>query len=566
MIEELTIKNLGVIASSTLPLGPGFTAITGETGAGKTMVVTALGLLMGNRSDASLVRHGTDATRVAGAIHIGDNTSTEITEIVGDAGGEIEDGEMLLSRTVAAAGNSRATVGGVRSPIGVLSTLASKLFCVHGQSDQLRLRSQSAQRETLDRFGGSAIAAALAEYQRAYTKQQQLQQQLAEITENREARAREIERLKTETEEISEAEPQPGELETLRTEIDRLTNIETLREQAATAQNLLAAESPDPYQSDATALLAEAEKTITAASQTDKTLLPVQENLAAINSQLNEVVRELSGYLDSIEGSSQAELDSAQQRYAELTQLVRKYGPNIEDVLEYLETAGARLLQLENDDTSISTLTAELAETTEAVDTAAANLTTLRQNAAAKLSKAVSDELQHLALGSTQIVVAVEPAQQGTNGADSIEFQIKTNRDAPARTLAKSASGGELSRIMLAIEVVLAATDPVPTFVFDEIDAGIGGSAAIEVGKRLAALAKHSQVIVVTHLAQVAAFANNHLKITKDADGIYTESSCELLTGDTRVQEIARLLSGLDDSATGLAHAKELLEMGKQQT
>ncbi|RRD61333.1 DNA repair protein RecN [Leucobacter sp. OH1287] len=566
MIEELTIKNLGVIASSTLPLGPGFTAITGETGAGKTMVVTALGLLMGSRSDANLVRHGTDATRVAGAIHIGDNTLTEVAEIVSDAGGEIEEGELLLSRTVAAAGNSRATVGGVRSPIGVLSTLASKLFCVHGQSDQLRLRSQSAQRETLDRFGGSAIAAALAEYQRSYTRQQQLQQQLAEITENREARAREIERLKTETEEISEAEPQPGELETLRTEIDRLTNIETLREQAATAQNLLAAESPDPYQSDATALMAEAEKTITQASQTDKTLKPVQENLAAINSQLNEVVRELSNYLDSIEGSSQAELDSAQQRYAELTQLVRKYGPNIEDVLEYLETAGARLLQLENDDTSISTLTAELAQTTEAVDTAAAKLTTLRQNAATKLSKAVSDELQHLALGSTQIVVTVEPAQQGTNGADSIEFQIKTNRDAPARTLAKSASGGELSRIMLAIEVVLAATDPVPTFVFDEIDAGIGGSAAIEVGKRLAALAKHSQVIVVTHLAQVAAFANNHLKITKDADGIYTESSCEQLTGDTRVQEIARLLSGLDDSATGLAHAKELLEMGKQQT
>lgn len=568
MIDELRIKDLGVIADAVVPLGPGFTAITGETGAGKTMVVTALGLLMGQRSDSGLVRDGTAQARVAGAIQlppVGAATAA-VTEIVTDCGGALEDGELLLTRTVAGAGNSRASVGGVRAPSAVLQQLSEKLFCVHGQADQLRLKSQAQQRETLDRFGGAELAAALQTYQELYVTVQQLQLEHQEITENWQQRRRLTEQLQAETAEILAVDPQPDEKQQLQQHIDKLNNAEELQYALHTALHALSgADGGEQIQADTQTLLARARSAVLDAAAYEPQLTATAAALEEAAALVQSATGELLSHSEELTENVTAELTTAQERYAALIELERKYGPELSDVLQHLATASDKLLTLDSDDSRLQELTEQLAVTTAAQEAAAMQLRELRQTAAAALSAAVTTEMQQLALADSSLVIEVIPAPATQHGADEVLFLLQPHPQATPRPLAKAASGGELSRIMLALEVVLAQVSPVPTFVFDEIDAGIGGAAAIEVGKRLARLARSSQVIVVTHLAQVAAFAGNHLRVLKDSSGGFTKSSCVQLADDARLQEIARLLSGLTDSESALTHAAELIAMGQQE-
>lgn len=558
MIEELRIRDLGVIADTTLTLGPGFTAITGETGAGKTMVVTALGLLMGARSDAGAVRSGAAQARVSGVVHTADR---EVAELVGEAGGDVEDEELALSRTVSSEGRSRASVGGASAPASSLARLADLLFAVHGQSEQLRLRSTAAQRDTLDRFGGSRLGEILREYQAVHRERQELATEVDALTRDREERLGEAARLRGELEEIAAVDPQPGEEAELQQRIQLLTNVEELRAATSAAHEALATDSDDPFGPDATTLVGTAQREVERVAGHDARLESVLESLQGINFQLSDAARELAAYAADLDQEGPGELARANERLAALNGLFRSFGADATEVIDYSEAGAKRLAELDGDDARIDEFSAQLATAVEREAGLAGRLTAARQAAAGELSKLVTSELQQLALPDAEFVVSVTEAQLGSFGADEVQFLLAPHPGAPPRPVAKSASGGELSRVMLALEVVVAAVDPVPTFVFDEVDAGVGGAAAIEIGRRLSRLARTSQVIVVTHLAQVAAFANNHLRVVKDSAGGFTESSCQRLEGDGRLGEMARLLSGLADSNSALEHAAELLAL-----
>ena len=559
MIEQLRIRDLGVIADTTLTLGPGFTAITGETGAGKTMVVTALGLLMGERSDAGAVRSGADAARVGGLVRTED---PRVVELVEDAGGDVEDGDLTLTRTVSGEGRSRASIGGAAAPVGSLSRLAERLFAVHGQSEQLRLRGAAAQRDMLDRFGGAALLDLLADYQRAHADRRELADELERLRETREERMREASALREQLEQIEAVDPQPGEEAELKQRIDRLGNLEELRSATSSALRAIDGDGDDPFATDATGLIDEALREIERVAQADDRLAAIAETLRSLSFQVSDVGRELAGYASDLDQDGPGELASANERLAQLNALLRQYGVDAEQVIAQGRAAAERLDELDGDDDRIERLDRRLGEAVAREAELAGRLTEMRRAAADSLSELVTVELRQLALPDSRFVAEVSPAELGRFGADEVRLLLQPHPGASPRPLAKGASGGELSRVMLALEVVVAASDPVPTFVFDEVDAGVGGAAAIEIGRRLARLARSSQVIVVTHLAQVAAFANNHLQVVKDSAGGFTESSCRRLDGEHRLAEMARLLSGLSDSESALAHAAELLELG----
>lgn len=559
MIEELRIRDLGVIADATLPLGPGFTAITGETGAGKTMVVTALGLLMGARADSQAVRSGSTAARVGGLIRTRD---AAVEELVSDVGGEIEDEELTLTRTVSAEGRSRASIGGVAAPVGRLAGLAERLFVVHGQSDQLRLKSAAAQRHMLDRFGGQSVSTLLRDYRAAFDTRTQIATELDELTRDRDNRMAEAKRLRAELEEIERVDPQPNEDEHLRELIARLSNIEELRAATANALQSLMSDSTDPFAGDATNLVESAVRELDRVAEADQRLAASAQMLREISVRLSDATRELSSYAADLDQDGPGELAAANERLAELTALIRAHGgAQLTEILSEGERVAARLIQLEGDDDRITELAEQLVQLTEQEGECAARLTAARREAAGRLSGLVTEELGQLALPGATFEVRIDAAEATRSGADAVVLLLQPHAGAEPRPIAVGASGGELSRVMLALEVVVAESDPVPTFVFDEVDAGVGGAAAIEIGRRLARLAQTSQVIVVTHLAQVAAFANNHLRVQKDSSGEFTESSCVVLSGEKRTEEMARLLSGITDSSSALQHARELLAL-----
>ena len=560
MIEELGIRDLGVIAEATLPLGAGFTAVTGETGAGKTLVVTALGLLLGARADAGAVRSGAKQAWVEGRWLVPDDGL--IAERVADTGGEIEAGELLLGRSVSAEGRSRAVVGGRSAPVGVLSELGDELVVVHGQADQQRLRSATAQREALDRFAGATLQRALETYQTAFTAWRTDAAELARLREAHDARAREAEELRADLDDVEEADPQAGEDLELQERADRLSNLEELRLAAAQARALVSADEVVDDAPDAVALVEAARRHLDRVVAHDAALVPIGEALTNAGFLLADAAAELAAYLAGLDADGARELEAVQQRRSVLATLIRRHGGTLDDVLEFRRTGGLRLIELDGDDERIVELDASVAELEAEVDRLATTLTELRTEAAGRLAEAVTSELGALAMPDATLRVTVEPALEATtHGRDQVAFLLSPHPGAEPRSVSRGASGGELSRVMLAIEVVIAGSDPVPTFVFDEVDAGVGGAAAIEIGRRLARLAERSQVIVVTHLAQVAAFATNHLSVVKGTDGQVTASSVRQLSGADREAEMARLLSGLADSASGLAHARELLEI-----
>ncbi|MEV4901479.1 DNA repair protein RecN [Citricoccus sp. NPDC055426] len=581
MIEYLSINGLGVIGDATVELDPGFTVVTGETGAGKTMVVTALNLLLGARADAGAVRHGASRATVEAGFrlapgHAAVGLATEAGAVL-DADTDPDDAAapgdpaelaLVVTRSVGAAGSSgrsRASAGGRGVPVALLSELGEHLVAVHGQTDQLRLKSPAAQRHALDAFAGSAVTEALAAYRRDYEAWRQTAAELAEITTHEQDRAREAENLQRSLEEIDLAAVEEGEDLAVRAMIERLENVEELRAASLGAHaHLAGADAADAVEiPSAEALIEAARQSLLGAPGQDEDLTGMARRLAEAGILLADIAGDLAGYAARLDDDAASDLDTAQSRLAELTRLMRLYGPELSDVIGWAEEHRPRLEELQGDSGRIEELTGEVARLEQQVTAGATELTGLRTAAARELSGLVSDELHALSMPDATFHATVTTGgEPGPHGADEIQLLLQPHAGAEPRPLGKGASGGELSRVMLALEVVLAATDPVPTFVFDEVDAGVGGEAAVQIGRRLARLAQHVQVIVVTHLPQVAAFADRHVKVTKDSDreAGFTTSDVAALDGEDRVGELARMLAGRSGSDAARDHARELLE------
>jgi len=559
VIEEILIRDLGVISEAKLEFGPGLTVLTGETGAGKTMVLNALGLLLGERSDSSAIRKGQEQAFVEGRWLLADSAVTRIREL----GIELDDAELLVNRSVSVEGRSRAALSGKSVPVGILSEIGEQLVVVHGQSDQIRLRSAAAQREALDQFAGAELAKVMTEYTAVYANWKQAASRLSEITTQLEARSREADQIRSAVEELTSLDPKPGEDIELAEKASKLTHLEELRIAASAAHNQLSSEGFDDS-SDAITLIGKARRALEAVSEHDPELASLAQQLKEIGFSLNETSASISGYLASLDSEGGQELERVQQRRADLTSAMRKYGPTLEEVISYFENSGARLLELDSSDKEIQELTALEQSLGKQATSLAKTITELRTKAASVLAKSVTGELAALAMTGASLEVTVSQGSElGATGADQVAILLSAYPGAEPRPLGKGASGGELSRIMLAIEVVLAGSELAPTFIFDEVDAGVGGAAATEVGKRLATLAQNAQVIVVTHLPQVAAFATRHLRVLKSVSDQYTSTDVVRLEGDAVVEELARMLSGLSESESGKTHAKELLELAK---
>lgn len=574
MLEEIRIRSLGVIESSTLELGPGLTVITGETGAGKTMVVTALGLLLGGRADSGAVRKGAQTARVEGVLAT--DGLADLVSAVDEAGGEIEDGQLVLARNVAAQGRSRAWIGGASVPVSALADIAQPLVAVHGQSDQHRLLQGSAQRDALDRFGGASVEQARTRYSDLHSSLVGVEHQLAEVTASQRERAREADQLRFGLGEIEAVAPEPGEDAALATEEARLGFADTLRAAAELAREALSSEQGAP---DSLGTTGAARTQLESVREHDTEAGELADRLAEVSYLLSDVAADVASYAARLD-TDPARLAAVSDRRAALTALTRKYGDTVEDVLAWAQAGAERLLDLNSTDDRIEQLTAERVELRRQLDAAAAALTAARSEAAVRLGQVVSDELTLLAMPHAVVSVDVRshevdppdrltPAVVEVNGrwlratstgVDEVELLLAANTGADPRPLHKGASGGELSRVMLAVEVALAETSPVPVFVFDEVDAGVGGKAAIEVGRRLAQLAREAQVLVVTHLPQVAAYADRHVVVHKSHDGSVTTSGLTVLDEPERERELSRMLAGLEESDSALAHAKELLE------
>ncbi|MFD1542868.1 DNA repair protein RecN [Nonomuraea guangzhouensis] len=558
-VEEVRIQGLGVIDEAVLELSPGFNVVTGETGAGKTMVVTGLGLLFGGRADPSRIRPGADKATIEGTLVI--EASGRVSQQVEDIGGEIEDGELIISRTVSAEGRSRAWLGGRTVPVGTLTYLADDLVAVHGQMDQQRLLQPAKQRAALDRYAGDDLVKPLRAYTQAYKRHKQVGALLDELTTRARERAQEADRLRFGLEEIEKVEPKAGEDLDLRGEEERLSHADALRGAATSAHTALLG---DPMEAssgahDVISLLGEARAAVEAVRDYDTQLAGVADRLAEAGYLISDVATDLAAYAESIEADP-ARLAAVQDRRALLSGLIRKYAEDSAGVLRWAQEASTRLIELEGDDERIDELTREHDELTARLTELAAELTRVRESAAERFGQAVTDELTALAMPHARVTVELtQVADFGPEGVDEVELRMAAHPAAPPLPLNKGASGGELSRVMLAIEVVFAGADPVPTFVFDEVDAGVGGKAAVEIGRRLARLARTAQVIVVTHLPQVAAFADQHLVVEKASDGSVVRSGVLTLNHEGRVRELSRMLAGLEDSELGRAHAEELL-------
>ncbi|MFI1830464.1 DNA repair protein RecN [Streptomyces sp. NPDC020412] len=569
VLEEMRIRSLGVIDDAVVELSPGFTAVTGETGAGKTMVVTSLGLLLGGRADPALVRIGAGSAVVEGRIAVRPGASAAVR--AQEAGAELDEGALLVSRTVSAEGRSRAHLGGRSVPVGLLAELADDLVAVHGQTDQQGLLRPARQREALDRYAGAAVAEPLVAYATAYRRLRAVVGELEELTVRARERAQEADLLRFGLDEIAGVEPRAGEDVELAAEAERLGHAEALASAAAVAHAALAGHPEDPEDVDATTLVAGAGRALDAVRAHDPALAALAERMGEISILLADVSGELAGYADNLDADP-LRLAAVEERRAALTGLTRKYGEDIHAVLAWAEQSAARLTELDGDDDRIDELTAERDALRGDLSGLAQALTDARTEAAARFASAVTDELASLAMPHARVSFAIRQTEDpegvevggrtvayGPQGVDEVELLLAPHPGAPPRPIAKGASGGELSRVMLAVEVVFAGTDPVPTYLFDEVDAGVGGKAAVEIGRRLAKLAKTAQVVVVTHLPQVAAFADRQLLVEKTNDGSVTRSGVTALEGEDRIRELSRMLAGQEDSQTARAHAEELL-------
>jgi len=569
VIEELRISGLGVIDEAVLDLAPGLTVVTGETGAGKTMVVVGLGLLFGGRADPGQVRAGCSRALVEGRVRVGGNAA--LVARADEAGGELEDGVLLVARAVAAEGRSRAWLGGRSVPVGLLGELADDLLAVHGQSDQLRLLRPGRQRAALDGFAGEPVITPLERYRERYAELREVAAELDGLEGAARERAQEADLLRLGLAEVEAVAPGPGEDRTLDEETERLAHVDALRAAAEAGHAALLGDAEAVDGVDALSLVVAARRAVDPVRQHDSRLAELADRLAELSTLTADVGGDLASYADSVEADP-IRLAAAHERRAALRALTRKYGETVDDVLAWAQAAADRLADLADDGDRRGRLAERRGRLLDELGGLAQEVSSARRVAATRFAAAVSDELAELAMPDARVEVALTSADDaegllvdgrrlgfGPDGVDEVELLLAGHAGAAARPLARGASGGELSRVMLAVEVVLAGADPVPTMVFDEVDAGVGGRAAVEVGRRLARLARTSQVVVVTHLPQVAAFADRHLVVEKASDGAVTRAGVTLLDADGQVAELTRMLAGLEGSSTGRAHAEELL-------
>jgi DNA repair protein RecN (Recombination protein N) len=555
MITELRITDLGVINDATISLHPGLTVVTGETGAGKTMIVTGLGLLLGGRADPRSVRRGAGRARVEGRFKI---EKAELLNRVSEAGGELDDDELIVARHVTAAGRSRAYLGGAQVPASVCADLTAAVVKIHGQAEQDRLTESDRQRQLLDRFAGAAVLEPLARYSDLWVEDRRARAELAKLHKEAQSRAREIDLLRFGLEEIERIRPAPGEDVALAAEARRLQSADDLRDSAQSAVYALA--GSDDEAGGALAMVYAARKAFESAVSRDPAAAPLGDRLADASYQLTDLTADVARYLDGLE-SQPGRLEQIAERRAQLSTLTRKYGTTCDEVLHWAAESVVRLAQLEQSDERIATLAGRVEELTTELMTLAAQISTARQEAAARFSDLVLGELAALAMPHARLTFEVRSADLGPWGADRVDLLFAANPGSEARSLGRVASGGELSRVRLALEVVLAADREAVTLVFDEVDAGVGGKVAVEVGRRLARLSQHSQVVAVTHLAQVAAFADRHYVVVKADDGRVTTSGVVQVADGDRAVELARMMAGLDTTKSALAHAGELVEL-----
>ena len=568
-LEEISIRNLGIIDQSTLELGSGLNVLTGETGAGKTMILTALALVLGGKSDSSLVRTGTERLVASAQFNLPE-VAPDLQEIVDSSGSDISDGSLILTRTVNSDGKSKAVAGGTTVPAATLASFADQLVEIHGQAANHQIVKAARQRELLDRYAGAKFSKELSSYQEVFSSYNELKARIKSAVDSASKKDREILELEEFLLGWQKLKAVRGEYAETTNQIARLSSVEDLRSASAGATEALSEET-----SGALTTLGAARRFLDIAKGKDSKLDEIAGTIAEGFFLIDDAARELTSYLTALEADP-GKLDVLQSRKAAINAFLKKYGsaidPDEDLVLLAARAKGAKeaIADLNGGEDRIKELQNELAGIKSELVKSAKKLTDLRNEAALALSKEVTTEISALAMPHTVFSIAITSANYTgalkesdfTNlGCDEIAMQIQGHAGAPLIALGKGASGGEMSRIMLALEVVLAQTHPVGTYIFDEVDAGVGGKAAIEVGRRLAALAKHTQVIVVTHLPQVAAWADTHFVVKKSSDGSVSQSDVTKLEDKARVEEIARMLAGLEGSASAQEHAAELLAM-----
>lgn len=559
MLEEIQISDLGIIKSARLPFTQGLNVITGETGAGKTMVLSALHLLLGKRASNNMIHKDATMLSVEGCWNLENSNYVKDIE---DTGAVIEDDQLYINRTVKSDGKSRAVVGGKTTPASILSGIGNNLVSIHGQSDQIRLKNTTAQREALDKYAGEKLTKELLKYAKSFKNWNTKQKHLNDVINNSSSRKREINSLKKFIEDFDKLSPQENEDNELTQQINALSNIDNIRENVTEAFETVSPSNEEiPSMSEQLSNLI---RSLSMVIQHDPELEAIHEKATNLSDELDEVIKSVETYLQNLDEDSIEQLYSAQERQIEIKSLVRKYGNTLDEIIEQRDKAESDLSDLESYDQPVEELQEELDEAFKELSTNADKVTDLRTKAALKMEEAVNAELKGLAMGGTSLKIQMNKVKISTNGQDEIEIMLLAKGAKVANPIAKSASGGELSRIMLALEVVLADPKNTGTFVFDEVDSGVGGETAIEIGKRLALLAKEAQVIVVTHLPQVAAYGNNHLVVSKAVTEDDTETSVHQLSSDERVDEIARMLSGMSESESGKAHAVDLIEHARK--
>ena len=565
-LEEISIRGLGVIEETTLEFGPGFTVLTGETGAGKTMVLTALALVLGGKADSSLVRKGRDRLVATATFKI----PPKIEEMAAEKGATVDEGELILTRTLNSEGKSRASAGGIAVPASVLSDLGEELIEIHGQAASMSITKVAKQREILDRFAGAQCAEALDNYTMVLSEYNNLKTKIAALKKNAASREKEIAALEEFSNAFKKIKPQVGEASALVSEITRLSSVESLRTSVSEATSLLLSED-----SGVVDALANAKRSLESVSDKDPLIAEILATLTDTFFQLSEAAQSAHVYLEDLEADP-VRLDSAQSRRAELNSFLKRFATGEdpdEQILELIkrnELVAESIADLTGGEDRLIQMEEELELVLKKLISRAQVLSKVRQDFASQLSDSVSEEIHMLSMPHTQFFCTVIPPDYSKNlnpniftatGADEVSMLLQAHKDGPHVQVAKGASGGELSRVMLALEVVLAKSEPVGTYIFDEVDAGVGGKAAIEVGRRLQELSKFAQVVVVTHLPQVAAWADSHFVVRKNDDGAVSQSDVMKVTGELRVEEIARMLAGLEDSQSAREHAAELLDM-----
>lgn len=563
MLRELRIENLGVVVDAQIEFKGKFTVLTGETGAGKTMVLQALAMVLGSRIDPTLIRNGSVKAIADSVWNVsGIEFDHDLSETVNS-----EDDEILISRSMTSDGKSKAYLGGRPTTASVLESLADSLVVVHGQHEQRRLSNATWQREALDRFCGQMCTDLSIEVNKQYLKVRDLRSELKELRSAIDRKDTEVAKLGEELRVFDNLNPVANEDDILLAKIRKIENFSSIQRALTDALNFLSSDEDDRSASD---LLKQAIRSLD--SVKSDLIVSMNDQLQISSNLINEVVSELTRGLADLNLGEES-LDDLFSRRAEIQSMIRRYGLPLSEIFEVINEKRISLDNLQNSDVTLEQKELDLKQALEILGKLANKLKTLRESGSKKLSIAVTDELKGLAMTGSEFVVEVADLQSGDLveigemligpfGAEEVRFLLRSGANVPSRPISKSASGGELSRIMLALQVVLAGTDKVQTFVFDEVDAGVGGAAAVEVGRRLAALSRTHQVIVVTHLAQVACFADQQIVVSGSIANGVKESDVREVFGDDRIKEIARMLSGLGESGSAASHAKELLALG----